>query len=110
MGGCSEDASKIELEVRLAELNCILRQIQGRKGLIYQTVPRAVSRGRRHTRNTIQLRRLPRSQFTFDGQSVVRLRSKWIVRLWLASVGVATVAWLAALAWAATRVVGYALS
>ena len=66
MGDCSEYASKIELEVRLAKLNWILGQIQGRKGLIYQTVPRAVSRGRRRTRNTIQLGRPERSQLTSE--------------------------------------------
>jgi hypothetical protein len=51
MEGCSENASKIELEIRLAKLNWILRQLQDREGLIYQTTTRTVARSRSHTQS-----------------------------------------------------------
>jgi hypothetical protein len=44
------------------------------------------------------------------GLSPMRLRPKWTVRLWLTSVGMATVAWLAGLTWAAIWLVELALS
>jgi hypothetical protein len=63
MDGYSENASKIELEIRLAKLNSILRQLQGRKGH-YQTTTRTVAGGRSHTRSAGRLdrRRLQLSQ------------------------------------------------
>jgi hypothetical protein len=42
--------------------------------------------------------------------SAVRLRPKWTIRLWLASFGIATVAWLAALTRAMIWLVELALS
>jgi hypothetical protein len=53
MDSYSENASKIELEIRLAKLNWILRQLQGRKGS-YQTSPSTVARRRGYTRSTSQ--------------------------------------------------------
>jgi hypothetical protein len=40
----------------------------------------------------------------------MHLRPKWIVRLWLTSVGIATVGWLVGLTWAAISLVELALS
>jgi hypothetical protein len=64
MDGCSENASKIELEMRLAKLNWILRQLQDGKGLIYQTTTRTVARSPSHTRTANRLDRRPRLQLT----------------------------------------------
>jgi hypothetical protein len=64
MDGCSENASKIELEIRLAKLNWILRQLQDRRGLIYQTTTRTVARGRSQTRSASRPDRRPRLQLT----------------------------------------------
>jgi hypothetical protein len=58
MDGCSENVSKIELEIRLAKLNWILRQLNGRKGH-YQTTARTVARGRSHARSASRLDRRP---------------------------------------------------
>jgi hypothetical protein len=66
MNGCSENASKIELEIRLAKLNWILRQLQSRQGLIYQTTTRTVARSRGHTRTASRLDRRPRLQLTHE--------------------------------------------
>jgi hypothetical protein len=63
MDGCSENASKIELEIRLAELNWILRQLQGPNGRC-QTTTRRVARSRSHTPNARRLDRRPRLQLT----------------------------------------------
>jgi hypothetical protein len=64
MDGCSENASKIELEMRLAKLNWILRQLQDEKALIHQTETRAVPRSRSHTRSASRTDRRPRLQLT----------------------------------------------
>jgi hypothetical protein len=64
MNGCSENASKIELEMRLAKLNRILRQLQDGKGLVYQTTTRTVARSRSHARSASRLDRRPRLQLT----------------------------------------------
>jgi len=45
-----------------------------------------------------------------QGNQTVRLKPKWTVRLWVASVGVAMAAWLAGLAMAAIWMVELALS
>jgi hypothetical protein len=66
MDSCSENASKIELEIRLAKLNWILRQLQLQdpKGLIHQTATRTVARSRSPTRNARRTDRRPRLQLT----------------------------------------------
>ena len=45
-----------------------------------------------------------------EKDSVVRRRPKWTVWLWFVSLGLATVVWLAGLAWAAIWLVELALS
>jgi hypothetical protein len=65
MDGCSENASKIELEIRLAKLNWILRQLKGRKGH-YQTTGRTVARSRSHTRSASRLDRRPLQPSRYD--------------------------------------------
>jgi len=66
MNGCSENASKIELEIRLAKLNWILRQLQDGKGLIYRTTTRTVARSPSHARSASRLDRRPRLQLTHE--------------------------------------------
>jgi hypothetical protein len=53
---------------------------------------------------------LLRIAISFPGKSAVRLRPEWTVRLWLTSVGVTMLAWLAGLAWATIWLIGLALS
>jgi hypothetical protein len=53
---------------------------------------------------------LLRIAISFPGKSAVRLRPEWTVRLWLTSVGVMMLAWLAGLAWATIWLIGLALS
>jgi hypothetical protein len=64
MDSCSENASKIELETRLAKLNRMLCELQVREGS-YQTVP-SVARRRGYSRSTSQHVRRPRLQFAHD--------------------------------------------
>ena len=52
----------------------------------------------------------PIGTIAFGPRSAMRLRPKWTVRLWLTSIGVTMVAWLAGLAWAAIWLIGLALS